>query len=101
MHTHKHVWAYLAPGRPASAPVVRFPRRFMSPRGPAPHRTSLALRRWRGDGGCPAAAGEEETPRRYSRKQRGEMHHLIYFATSRCNTCNIRPKADETLETCI
>jgi hypothetical protein len=31
----------------------------------------------------------------------GEMQHPIYFETSKYNSCNIRLKAVETLETCF
>jgi hypothetical protein len=36
---------------------------------------------------------------RFSRAS--HVQHLIYFQTSRCNTCNIQNKTDEIIETCV
>ena len=45
---------------------------------------------------------EEETPGQGSRKKRGgRWNTRSTFKTSRCNTCYIHLKADETFETCI
>jgi len=86
----------LVPERPdgwgvrTPTPAVLFPHRFAHPRRAhtAPNVTSIK-KRWRG-WRMPSWRRQEETPRRSRRRQEG-----------RCNTCNIRLKIDETLETCI
>jgi hypothetical protein len=65
---------------------------------PTLHRTSPSIEK-RGRSRWMPSWCYEETPRRASRKRRERYNTRSTFETFRCNTCNIRLKTDETLET--
>jgi hypothetical protein len=49
----------------------------------------------------PASEGGEDTETRQQKKRQERCNTRFTFETSRCNTYNIRVKADGTLETCF
>jgi hypothetical protein len=87
----------LAPGCPH--PAIRFPRRFAPPLGArtAPNVTSIEKRG--GVSGWPTGTGRRRRHRGDAAKGEEERRNTSStFETSKCNTCNIYMKADETLK---
>ena len=104
--------AMLAPGRRDGCPRpdARACTPFHAPHVEAHSAANLTSIEKRGRGQRPPAPlvrmpnqrqEEEETQRRGNRRWRGRCKTQSTFETSRCNTCNISLKIDETLGTCI